>query len=165
MDNKTVLLMRHAKSSWKDSQLDDFDRPLNGRGRKAAATIGDRLRSESFTIDQIVSSPSVRTRQTLDRMFADWKQVPPTSFDDELYHASPDQMISLLSQLPSTVNCAMLVGHNPGLEDLLSRITTTPMHYPTAALAQIEFDIQDWSELTDQAVGRLIQLWRPRELE
>lgn len=164
MATKTVLLLRHAKSSWKDSQLDDFDRPLNGRGRKAAAEIGDRLRAQSFVIDQVLSSSSVRTRQTLELLFADWKKVPPTSFHDDLYHATPDQMIERLSQLPSTVNCAMLVGHNPGLEELLAQWTGAPTHFPTAGLAQLEFAIHEWSELSDSVPARLIQFWRPREM-
>lgn len=165
MAHKTVLLLRHAKSSWKDSQLDDFDRPLNGRGRKAAATIGDQLRSESVVIDQVLSSSSVRTRQTVELLFADWKEVPSTTFHDDLYHATPGQMIDQLRQLPSSVNCVMLVAHNPGLEELVNQWTGQATHFPTAAMAQFEFDIQDWSQLTGQTVGRLIQLWRPRESE
>ena len=165
MSAKTLYLLRHAKSSWGDEQLDDHDRPLNSRGRKAAARVGRLLKDESLLIDRVLCSTSVRTRQTADLVFAASSKPPPISYREDLYHPTPDQIISILNEVPEQVCSVMVISHNPGLEEFLTVLTNDAVPFPTAALAMLELDVEYWSDLGDQTHGKLVQMWRPKELD
>lgn len=165
MTTKTLLLLRHAKSSWKNPDLPDQDRPLNGRGRKAAARMGRLIAEQKFSIDLVLSSSAVRTRQTASIVYSALQQPPPISFRDELYHASPEQIAKVIGEVTQPATCILLIGHNPGLESFLEGLIGEAMHYPTAALAKIELPLESWNSFTEQTRGQLVHFWRPKELD
>ena len=160
---KTLLLVRHAKSSWKDSQLADHDRPLNGRGRRAAPEIGAYLRAESLIPDQILCSTAIRARETVQRMFGESLDLlPPIRFVADLYLASPAQIVKILQAIEEPIRRVMVIGHNPGFEELIELLTGQVERFPTAAVAQIAFETKSWSELQlIKPCGKLLKRWRP----
>lgn len=165
MAMKTLFLLRHAKSSWDDTQLNDHDRHLNSRGLKSAPRMGRLLKQEGVTIDLILCSSSVRTRETAKLVLAELPNPPAISYREELYHATPDQITNLLSQTAEPAECVMVIGHNPGLEEFLERLTGEVLHFPTAGLAKIELEIDRWNLFDNQIRGQLKQFWKPRELD
>lgn len=162
---KTLLMMRHAKSSWKDTSLPDTDRPLNDRGRKAAPKMGRLLKRQKFPIDCVICSSAVRARQTAALVIEKLKSPPAVSYRDELYGATPASMAKVLSETDEGIGCVLLIGHNPELEEFLAQLTGAAHEFPTAAVAQLELDISDWKSFTEQTPARLVELWRPRDLE
>ena len=161
---KTLLILRHAKSSWKHPELSDHDRPLNPRGENASPRMGRLLRRENLVPDAIFSSTARRAADTA-RLAAE-----AAGFEGEirtsrsLYLAGPDAYIEALRALPEEVAIAMVVGHNPGVEYLLSTLTDAYERMPTAALAHIQLPIDRWDALTDETEGELLHLWYPRDL-
>ncbi len=161
---KTLLILRHAKSSWADMSLDDYERPLNKRGKRDAPRIGRLLRTEDLLPDLVISSKARRARRTA-RAVADASGFEgELALTDEFYHASPEAYIEVLCELPAEFDCVMIVGHNPGLEYLLEMMTDEDERMPTAALAQVSLLIDTWAQLDVDTVGKLVRLWRPREL-
>jgi phosphohistidine phosphatase len=161
---KTLLVLRHAKSSWDDPALDDHERPLNGRGRKDAPRVGAMLKASGLIPDLVISSDAVRASATAgaaaDAAGYDGEVVR----DRRLYLASPRDILSVLrGARPHDADIVMIVGHNPGLEELVLHLTSKPEPMPTAAVAQIELSIEEWQELTMSTRGRLVDVWRPRE--
>ena len=165
MATKTLLLLRHAKSSWQDEQLDDQERPLNNRGRKAAARIGRLLFDQAINVDLVLCSTSVRTRETADLVFAEFPKPPTISYRDDLYHASPDQIVKILAEAGKQSKSVMVIGHNPGFEEFLVQLTGEAIPFPTAALAVLELNIKDWKQCNNQTRATLKQIWRPKELD
>jgi phosphohistidine phosphatase len=161
---KTLLLLRHAKSSWKDASLDDFDRPLNGRGLKAAPQMGKFMRKQKVEPDLLLSSPAERARRTAALIVEAAKLTAPLRYDDRIYEASVTRLLEVVSQIEEVANVVLLVGHNPGLEGLLEYLTGEPERMPTAALAQISLDIEKWSKVRERS-GRLEWLVKPKELD
>lgn len=143
---KTLLLLRHAKSSWKDPSLNDFDRPLNDRGKKAAQLIGQLLSQHKPPIDLIVSSPAIRARQTVEQLMRSGRLTPDVRFDQRIYEASAVRLLEVVSQFEDEKKCVLLVGHNPGLEDLLELLTSTFQHMPTASLAELTLNFKKWEK-------------------
>ncbi len=131
---KHLLLMRHAKSSWSDAGLRDHERPLNGRGRRAARTIGQILRLRGFAPDIIWSSDSVRTRETVARAFSEMKPEQIIWLEN-FYHASANQVLYQCAQLGEPEGNLLLMGHNPGWEDLLYHFSGRSFAMPTGACA------------------------------
>lgn len=163
---KTLLALRHAKSSWGDPSLDDHERPLNKRGERAAPRMGRLLLDEGLVPDVILSSTAVRARTTA-KMVAEVAEFSGRmSLRDDLYLAPPSRIVAVVAELDDTVaERVMVVAHNPGMAELVAGLTGAPeVSFPTAALAQIELDIESWSELARPVDGRLVQLWRPKEL-
>lgn len=165
MTGKTLLLLRHAKSSWKQTDLADHDRPLKRRGQNAALRMGRLMQEESLIPDVVLCSTAVRARQTAELVLQQCRPLPPISFLDDLYHAEPDQIARILSQIEKTIDCVLVIGHNPGLEEFCSRMTETTVVMPTAALAKITTSMADWNEFTGTTRGVLKHLWCPRELD
>ena len=161
---KTLLLLRHAKSSWKDSATRDFDRPLNQRGLKAAPTIGRLLRKRKLQPDLVLSSPAERARQTSQLVLEAAGFKTELRYDERIYEASAARLFEIVSQIEEDANIAMLVGHNPGLEELLEALTGAARNLSTAALACIELDIERWSKLRAGA-NQLVWLVKPKELK
>lgn len=161
---KTLLLLRHAKSSWKNGQLADHDRPLNKRGKRDAPRIGKLLLESGLQPELILSSTAKRARKTASKVARKCAYEGVIELNGTLYLAAPDDYIRVLRDAPDHFTRVMVVGHNPGLEQLLAVLTGNDAHLPTAALAQIQVDIDTWSELQGDRCGRLIDLWRPREL-
>ena len=162
---KTLLLLRHAKSSWNDPALDDHDRPLNKRGRKAAPRMGQLLRDEGLVPDAVVSSSALRA-QTTARAVAEAAGYPGAiERRHDLYLAAPRAYLDVITQLPDDAERAMIVGHNPGLEDLLEALSGRSEPLQTAALAVLELPIQHWTQLQLDGHARCLRVWRPKELE
>ena len=171
---KTLGIFRHAKSDWNDARLRDFDRPLNKRGRKGAALMGLHIRDHKVKWNRILASPAVRAAQTIELAEEAAGESPPITWDRRLYLASSATLIDVLREQKGDPRTIMLVGHNPGLEDVIFDLVpddgSSPMRdvveekFPTAAFAVIELNIESWGELTD-GCGRLVHLTRPRDLD
>jgi phosphohistidine phosphatase len=160
---KTLLLLRHAKSSWDEAGIADFERPLAPRGRKDAPRMGKTLAKRGPVPDAVVSSPAERARQTVEAfLVAAGLELQP-KFDEKIYAASSETLVDVVRRLPPRRSCVLLVGHNPGFEELLARLTGSPAEMPTAALACIDFETRAWSEIRDGG-GTLRWLLAPKEL-
>ena len=161
---RTLYLLRHAKSSWKDENLADFDRPLAGRGRRACETVGKFLKSEGITLDLVLSSPAVRARETIDQVLRAAKLRPELRYDERIYEASAAKLLDVVSQIENDYKTVALVGHNPGMQELLQVLTGEADEFPTATLAQIVFKSVKWAEAGTKK-GHLEWIVRPKQLE
>ena len=168
---KTLFLLRHAKSDWGDSSLKDFDRPLNERGWDAAKTMGQAMRERDLAPDFVLSSPSARTTETLARVEEGFGQTFETTQDRRIYLAETETLVELVRSAPSKSDRLMIVGHNPGMHELVLALAQGPAElrdeiahkYPTAALAEISFDVDDWPDVA-LGTGCLRNFLRPRDL-
>src|SRR5262245_57310626 len=142
---KHLLLLRHAKSSWDDASLDDFDRPLNERGKRTAPLMGKWLRRKKVKPDLMLSSPAVRAKETTRLVCeaAGWS-ADLISYERTIYEAPVQRLLSIVSGIPNEVGLAVLVGHNPGFEELLEALTGETRRMPTAAAALIELNVESW---------------------
>ena len=156
---KTLYLLRHAKSSWNDASMRDFDRPLNERGRAAAPLIGKHLATESLIEPSLICSPAQRTRETAELVLPN---IQPR-FDERIYEASLRDLLQVVSEIDDDKHVAILIGHNPGLEELLAFLTGKPRPMPTCALAKIVFGVESWKEIRADE-GTLEQFVTPKEL-
>ncbi|HVF85955.1 MAG TPA: histidine phosphatase family protein [Pyrinomonadaceae bacterium] len=161
---KTLLLLRHAKSSWGDPSARDFDRPLNKRGMKAAPLIGRYMRKRKVMPDVVISSLAVRARLTAELVVDAAGIDVEVRFDERIYEASTDQLMGVVSEIEERVSVVLLVGHNFGIEQFLERLTGEVHRMPTAALAQISLELEEWDEVRDR-VGKLDWIVKPKELE
>jgi phosphohistidine phosphatase len=167
---KQLFLLRHAKSSWDDPTLADHDRPLSARGRRAAKLMAEHLRREGIAPELVLCSPSRRTRQTLTRIApAGLGENVDVQIDSELYTASAAKLLEVLHEVPDEVQSVMLIGHNPGIQDLAlslarggSEVVRVRSKFPTAALATLELD-GSWRELVPGG-AELVSLVKPKEL-
>jgi phosphohistidine phosphatase len=160
---KTLLLLRHAKSSWKDESGTDFDRPLNERGKRDAPAVGHVLRERNLRPDLVICSSAKRARKTaVKALEASGYEVELRLLED-LYLASPEAYFKEIAKVSDTLSCVMCVGHNPGLEELVAQLTSRHQALPTAALAHIEVAIEFWREINSHSKGKLVSLWRPAE--
>lgn len=161
---KTLLILRHAKSSWNYPELSDHDRPLNNRGKRDAPLVGQLLADEDLVPELILSSSAARARSTA-KLVADY-----CGYDDEiqlvrdLYHAGPETFYEIISRVPDSKGRIMVVGHNPGIEELLEDLTGSWERMPTAALAQVELLITSWHEIDSFVNAKIINLWLPKDL-
>src|SRR5688572_31141902 len=144
---KTLLVLRHAKSSWNDPTLDDHERPLNKRGRRDAPRMGTLVREYGLIPDVVISSDAVRARLTAEAVAEAANYAGEILLDPHLYLASPADILSLLPTVRENAGTAMIVGHNPGLEKLVEHLTGERHDLPTAALAQIGLPIDQWRDL------------------
>ena len=161
---KTLLLLRHAKSSWNDSSLEDRDRPLNARGRRDAPRVGDVLRDASLVPDLIISSDAVRAQATAVAVAEAAGYAGEIVVDPLLYLASPEDVLAVLQTAPdANAQRVMIVAHNPGLEDLVERLTGERHHLPTAALVQLALPIDRWDALDASARATLVAIWQPKD--
>src|SRR4051812_39488673 len=134
---KTLLLLRHAKSSWKNESLDDHDRPLNERGKKEAPKMGQLLLEQHLLPDLIVSSDAKRCRRTVERVCDAAGYRGETILSRELYLAKPATYFKVLARLSEPIPCVLVVGHNPGMEELLETLSERYEPMTTAALAHL----------------------------
>ena len=162
---KSILLMRHAKSSHDDEGRPDHDRPLNDRGRKAAPRMARRIADAGLTPDRLLCSTARRARETADLFVAETGYAGPVARETRLYHAAPDAILAVLAEAAGDADRVLLVGHNPGLEQLVERLTGSAEHLPTAAVARIELPIDAWELATDPIRGRLVDFWTPKDDE
>jgi phosphohistidine phosphatase len=160
---KTLLLLRHAKSGQKDSGVADFDRPLNGRGRKAAEIMGRFIRKQKVAPDLLLSSPAIRARETIETVIKTAKLPTELRFDQRIYEAGPLRLLEVVSQIEEERGTVLLVGHNPGMEELLQLLTDGHEHMATGTLAKIDLKADKWSKALEQK-GTLGWIVKPKEL-
>ncbi|MDQ3800700.1 MAG: histidine phosphatase family protein [Acidobacteriota bacterium] len=159
---KTLFILRHAKSSWDNPDLSDFDRPLNERGWRAAPFIGNLMRERALRADLILSSPARRAAQTATTVKEAAGFAAEIRYDERIYEASPSSLLYLLAESDDALDSVLVVGHNPGLEGLIKILTGGIQPLPTAALAQIELNIDSWREIAAGS-GKLNSVVRPKE--
>lgn len=160
---KTLYLLRHAKSSWNDASLRDFDRPLNDRGREAAEQIGKRLASEQLNAPLVVCSPALRTRETAEIVLQSAQLRAEERFDERIYEASLRDLVEVISDIPDDAPITILIGHNPGFEELLAFLTGEARRMPTCALAKIKLEIVSWQNIKPDS-GSLESFTTPKSL-
>lgn len=172
---KSLTLLRHAKSGWDDPVARDYDRPLNERGRRAAQLMGSHAQSAAFDVDSIISSPAVRCTETLDLFQpAAGLGTMEAHWDRRIYLASSATLIDVLRDLNDDDNSVLMVGHNPGMEDLILDLVpddgSSPLRdlaeekFPTSSLATMELDVASWADV-DMRTARLTMFVRPRDLD
>jgi phosphohistidine phosphatase len=175
---RIIHLLRHGKSSWKDTGIDDFDRPLAGRGRRAAAAMGHYLRRHHIEPAHILCSPAQRTRQTLEGLQDEIGAAIPTRFERSIYMAEPGLLLRRLKGLSDSLPSAMIIGHNPGMEQLAAMLVgddggeddderelrrLMAEKFPTGSLAVIAAEVEHWHDL-QPGCGRLQRFVRARDL-
>lgn len=161
---KTLLMLRHAKSDWGDSSLRDFDRPLAKRGKRDAPRMGAALKERGPMPDLVISSPAARAKATIEAFIPAAGLTLSPQFEGRIYEAPSAELMRIIRNIPDTSECAIMVGHNPGFEDTVSRLTKSDVHMPTAALACIELSVDRWEDAED-GQGRLLWMLTPKELE
>jgi len=162
---KTILLMRHAKSSWDDDGLDDHDRPLKKRGLRAAPRMGRLLDERGLVPDLIVCSSAVRAVQTARLVAGACGYAGPIREDPTLYLAAAERYLAVLRGLRADVARPLLIGHNPGLEQLIRQLTAVDLHLPTAAIACVTASDGPWGALDLDARAHLDEVWKPKALD
>jgi len=173
---KTLYLLRHAKSSWKDESLTDFQRPLAPRGKRAAPAMGAFMAREGHVPDRILCSAARRALDTWDLVEEEMEEALgrelTAEIREDLYHASPESLLAILRDLPDSLTSVLMVGHNPTMEDLASALAgggdeeaLATMHrkYPTGALAILHLPVDRWGEIR-QGRAHLHAFVRPRDL-
>jgi phosphohistidine phosphatase len=160
---KTLLILRHAKSSKDDPTLKDFDRPLAERGLRDAPRAGAMLKEKSLVPDEIMSSPAVRALDTakLAAKSAGFKKEIHQV--KEFYPGEPEDYINVLKNLSDDIDRVMVVGHNPGMEELVWTLNGGPEEIPTASVTHFELPIEKWSAFSPKMHAKLISIWRPKE--
>lgn len=170
---KTLTILRHAKSGWDDALLRDFDRPLNAKGQRAARLMGHHLASLGLRFDLVVASSAVRVRETIDDFARGYGDLVEPEWDKTLYLSSSDTLIDHLHALPDSANRVLLVGHNPGLEELVLLLArddgshardAVEVKFPTASVAEIDFAVDRWAD-AKAGGGVLVRFIRPRDLD
>ena len=157
--------MRHAKSDWGDAGLSGFDRPLNKRGSKAAPLMAEEMKRRNKAPDIIISSPANRAKTTAELFSEKSGYTNEIVFEKDFYFGYIEDIIKKVKAIDNSINRIMLVGHNPTWEDLVSRLSKNNPYVtmPTAAIASINFNINDWSDLKFGS-GNLEWLLKPKEL-
>jgi phosphohistidine phosphatase len=166
VQRRQLVLVRHAKSSWDDPDLADRDRPLNARGRRASARVGEYLRDARVHPDLVLCSAARRARQTLELLHL--AKTTHVLIEDELYGAELAALLARLRTIPDHVASAMLIGHNPGVEELARMLvgdaSMLAMKFPTGAVADVRFATRHWNEI-EAGIGELRAFVTPRELD
>ncbi len=162
---KTLLLMRHAKSSWKDNNLEDHERPLKKRGRKDAKRIAKVIKKQDLIPDLILSSTATRARETVKIVVDALEYQKDIHHSDELYMGEPQDFIQALKPLEDDVQTVMIVAHNPGLEAYLQIIDGEIEAVPTAGLGYLVLALDHWQDINIDSMGDLIGFWTPKSLK
>jgi phosphohistidine phosphatase len=169
---KILTLLRHAKSGWDDPVSRDFDRPLNPRGRRAARTVGREMKAQGLAFDLVLASPARRVVETLEEVATAYGPLDP-NFDERLYLPATATLLEIVRAVPDEVERLLLVGHNPGFEDLALRIagpghdalrSALEIKYPTGTVAEIGLPAARWADLREGS-GRIVRFIRPRDLD
>jgi phosphohistidine phosphatase len=161
---KKLYIVRHAKSSWSDGSLSDFDRPLNNRGESDAPLIGKVLKKAKVLPDLVISSPAKRAFSTAE-IISDKIGYSKDKIVKEidLYHAGPLDLISIINKVSNNVDSLMIFGHNPGFTYLINTLTNFSLpNLPTCGFAEIELFVDDWKEVSKD-VGKVINYEYPKK--
>jgi phosphohistidine phosphatase len=162
---KTLLLLRHAKSSWDHPALTDFERPLKKRGRKDIKLIAKVINENDLYPNLILSSSAKRTVETVEVLVDSLQYENEIIYSDALYMGEPDDFIAVLSDLDNDIESVMIVAHNPGLETYLQIIGGEIEAMPTAALAYTVLNLEDWRDISFDTVGKMNGYWTPKMLK
>ncbi len=163
---KTVILIRHAKSSWKHPELEDMQRPLNGRGKRDAPVMGKRFKELNLKPDLMLSSPAKRALKTA-RTFADQIGYPKKGIliENDIYHGGPAQILNCLRALEESTTRVCLFGHNPSITTLASMLCDfTEDTIPTCGMVGISFEVNSWSEVA-QGRGTMLFFEYPKKYQ
>ena len=166
---KKLTLLRHAKSGWDDPVERDFDRPLNKKGKRAAAVMGSFIKRNRLTFDQILASPAVRVIETLENVEDASNLAMEPTWDRKIYLASSATLLDVLRGARPDAEHVLMVGHNPGIGDFAERLVEkAPGHprfedYPTGATVVVRFGVEGWSEVKE-GTGEAVDFVVPREL-
>lgn len=171
---KRLTLLRHAKSGDDGLVARDFERRLNTKGRRAARAIGSHLHARGARFDRVIASPAVRVAETVEEIAAGYGPGIKPEWHRSIYLASAQELLELVRKAPEPSDSLLLVGHNPGLEQLTLLLVPAATDgagrdaveekYPTASVAEIEFDIARWDQV-GEGLGRLVRFVRPRDLD
>lgn len=161
---KTLLLLRHAKSSWGDESLSDHDRPLNKRGKADAPRMGRMLAEKDIVPDLIVSSTAKRAASTAEVVAKASGYAGEVLYSRDLYLADPETYLEVLAEVDDRYQTVMLVGHNPGLEELVSELSGHEERMPTAALAIFRLHDLSWRDFDASTPVESYEIERPKEL-
>ena len=162
---KRLLVLRHAKSDWGDSSLDDWHRPLSERGINDAPRVGEMLRERASIPDLIITSDAIRARSTAEAVAEAAGYTGEILLEPALYLATPDAIVDVLNSVPDdSAGAVMIVGHNPGLEGLIAELSGDYQAMPTAALAQLALPIERWRDLDLSVSGSVEDYWRPERI-
>ena len=161
--SKRLIIMRHAKSSWTSAAATDHQRPLNKRGRRAAPRVGARLRDLGWTPDLVIASDSVRTRETWQRMQAEFPDSIAEHFNSAFFHGGFTDIANSCTTLSEDISTLLVLGHNPGWEDAVADLSGQWVRMTTANAALLESDAEDWAE-SMRAKWELVEVLRPKEL-
>ena len=160
---RKLLIMRHAKSSWDNAEISDFDRPLNPRGLQAAPFMGSQIYKNNLIPDLIVSSPAKRAKQTAVLVRGSAGVETNIEFEEKIYEASPTTLLYITSEISDKYKSVLIIGHNPGIEGFIRILTSETHQMPTAAVAQISLNIEKWADISINC-GQLELLMRPKDL-
>ncbi|HIG27695.1 MAG TPA: histidine phosphatase family protein [Verrucomicrobiales bacterium] len=161
---KTLLILRHAKSSWRTPDMEDHDRPLKNRGDLDAARMGHLLSEKPLVPELILCSTALRARTTARILVENGGYSPDiVQLNPKLYLANPSTLLQLIHEVPDHLTNLLVVGHNPGMEELSEILTGAFEVFPTATLAQITFETDSWNQIKSKS-GSLKNLWRPKEV-
>jgi phosphohistidine phosphatase len=161
---KTLLILRHAKSSWNFAELSDHDRPLNNRGKRDAPRIGRKLLKEGLIPQIIISSSAIRAYSTAEKVAKACGYEGEIVVDSSLYGSGYTAYLNVLRIQNDRLDIIMLVGHNPDSEQLLEKLTGKMVPMPTCTVASVNLFIRKWKELNAQTKGELVDIYRPKEL-
>ena len=161
---RTLYLLRHAKSSWKDSSQSDFERPLANRGRKACEIAARIIQDRGLEFDLVLCSTAIRARETIDLVSKYAKLRSELRFDERIYEATMSELLEIISQLENDRKEVLLVGHNPGFEELLYLFSGVEQGFPTASLAKIKLKVSKWSDSFDKKTT-VEWVARPKDFE
>jgi phosphohistidine phosphatase len=161
---KSVLVLRHAKSSWKYPDKTDHERPLNKRGKRDAPLMGRLLKKERLVPDVIISSTAMRARATAEAIAKASGYKGDITFNRSLYASGPQAYIDVLHDLSDEYVRVLIIGHNPGLQELVEMLTGEIHLMPTCSLAHVKFRVDKWSDIDNKIKGKVAGIWRPRDL-
>lgn len=161
---KTLYLLRHAKSSWDNANLTDFERPLNERGMKAAPFMGRYMKENNIVPDVIISSPAVRANETAELAIEAAEMETELRFNERIYDATWLDLLRVIANIEDEIETVLLIGHNPGFEETVFRLTDKMVSMPTAALVKITLDIKRWNE-TRELCGSFEWIVKPKDLQ
>jgi len=161
---KTLLILRHAKSSWTFAELSDHDRPLNNRGKRDAPRIGRKLLKEGLIPQIIISSSAIRAYSTAEKVAKAFGYEGEIVVDSSLYGSGYTAYLNVLGIQNDRLDIIMLVGHNPDSEQLLEILTGKMVTMPTCTVACVKLFLRNWKELNAQTKGELVSIWSPKEL-
>jgi phosphohistidine phosphatase len=162
---KTLLIMRHAKSSWKDPEIRDRERPLNKRGKKDAPMMGEMILEKKLAPDHILTSPAVRSIDTAKALASSMLFTGELEVVEGLYMAEVETIVEILRQVSDRFERILLIGHNPGLESLLQILSGKVESLPTCTLAALTLPINSWQDLKMDVEGELVAIFKPGDLK